>query len=65
MRISDIKECLDRMHTIYAFDDKKTDMCFETDPRMGADTRVRVETYDSETDVEVILSTTAHRKENV
>ena len=63
MRISDIKECLERMSTIYPFKDEETNMRFEPDIRTGRDSYVTISTTDEETNVDIQLSTKPKKDE--
>ena len=51
MKISEIKECVERMKNIYSFNDEDTDLRLDRNARCNTDCMVIINTWDKENDV--------------
>ena len=57
MNVSELQECLERMRTIYPFQDDKTKIRLEKNPSK-CDVSVCISTYDEESDVTIDMDAT-------
>ena len=58
MKISEIKECIDRMKTLYIFEDEDTELQITKDIRSCKENTVEIYTHDDSLNIDVHLSTT-------
>ena len=62
MKISEIKECVERMKNIYSFNDEDTDLRLDRNANCNTDCMVIINTWDRENDVHITLETTIYAR---